>query len=489
MQAHQTAPTLSESVVATEQMRFTRGRGPGSRSPWLAVTAVVLVAMLVGGAAVLGGQRLFNDADSTSEALAGSPPASASMGDGSSLTSDPVTLATPDHLWPAPDFLAVEEAMLRVDGANNVLTDGSGFTATPGRTTFYKTGGMAASFGFDRDMVAVTASPDGLVAFTDPFDEGRNIYDPGPRTLSNIVVVDTSETRPLTFTFKGNIVPEVFTADGQGLFVIDHVSEPGAPASADPVGYRVLLLDFDSGELEPVLGPLKQPPGEYMEGIGRRQLGTTDENMLFTLYTRQPADHGASRAQELGVAPDGANNGANNDAAHDHAAHSHDDTQSNAEAMHGFVHTLSLTDEWAICIDLPDGFGQGPPESAAMALDGGGEHLFVIDSHAGPEPGMGQIAVFATASMTTGRVARDGIPKPIAVHQVATGGDATVHALVIDNSLVVAEDNRIQYLDITDDLAVTSDYVVEGTIEHLSTDDAGHPFAVVDDALVPLPNE
>ncbi len=508
-------------------MRLTSGR-PSSGRRWL-VFKIFVVAAAAGSIAV-GASQLMDRTDAETQTKAEPVPVSAPVSEAvkpqertKSQEATPAlaatALPTPDRVWPVDDFLATETGLLRVDGATNVAELDPGFTPSAGRTAFYKTGGMAASFGFDEDMVAVTASPSelGLVAFTDPFPEGRDIYNPGPRQISNIVVVDTSETSPRTFTFKGNIVPEVFAADGKSLFVIDHLIDPD-DATGEPLGYRVLLLDLDTGELEEVFGPLKTPPGEVMEGVGRRQLGIPSEDMLFTLYTRQPADHGASLAAELGI-----NEGAA--AGHDHTGHDHGGydhavheegqvaatevgfggsghaeggATATGEGMHGFVHTLSLTDEWAICIDLPKGFGYGPPESAALALDidagATNGQLLALDSYAGGEAGQGQIAVFDTAEMTTMQVLTNGIPKPTGVFRFTSSGEGVLHAQVVGESLVVAQGNVVQYLSLANNFEVTHRYEVDGVVEHLTANadtldgqHQGQAFAVVAGRLVPLP--
>lgn len=178
-----------------------------------------------------------------------------------------------------------------------------------------------------------------LVAFGEPLAEGATLYEPGPRTETNLVVYDLDRQQATHYSLEANLEPEAFSTDGSRLFVIDH-----RPAD-NPEKYRVAFLDLKTGELGEVLGPDKEPLDEDMAGVGRRQILAPGGHRLYTLYTRQ----------------DGV------------GEHGHQ----------GFVHVLFLVDGYAACVDLPHGFGQGEAGTADLVLNEIGTRMAVIDSHAG----------------------------------------------------------------------------------------------------------
>jgi DNA-binding beta-propeller fold protein YncE len=51
--------------------------------------------------------------------------------------------------------------------------------------------------------------------------------------------------------------------------------------------------------------------------------------------------------------------------------------------VHAFVHTLSLAEGWAYCLDLPMPFGVGPAWAHAIAVSRDGFRLFVADRSSG----------------------------------------------------------------------------------------------------------
>jgi len=178
-----------------------------------------------------------------------------------------------------------------------------------------------------------------LVALGEPLADGATIYAPGPRDTTTLVVYEVGSESALQYDIPANVEPEAFSTDGTRLFVIDH-----RPAN-NPEKYRVAFLDLKTGELGEVLGPDKEPLDEDMAGIGRRQLLAPGGDRLYTLYTRQ----------------DGV------------GEHGHQ----------GFVHVLFLVDGFAVCVDLPDGFGQGEVGTSDIVLNAIGTRMAVIDTHAG----------------------------------------------------------------------------------------------------------
>jgi hypothetical protein len=347
-----------------------------------------------------------------------------------------------------PVLLPSELGALEIEDDINAVAIVDELLFSPTRRTHVETEGMAEALGFDPALQAVVVDDRGRVAFTDPIADGHTIYDPGGKSTSSIVVVDpeAKSAGVMEFTFEGNIVPEVFTADGESLFVINHLPP------MDPTFYEVARLDLASGELSEVLGPLKEPPSP-MEGIGRRQVGTGDGTFLFTLYTRQPAHHDGS----------------------EHGDH-----------LHGFIHALSLRNGWAVCLDLPNGFGQGESGTAAIAVDTADEHLFVVDAIAGA------IASFAVADLSGSALTLEGVlPTPTQVinFEVLSGqrlvADQSVHAVATADTLWVGQGDRLFAIDVALS-TVVGGFQTEAGIETVTLSSEGDAYALVDGQLVSL---
>jgi hypothetical protein len=169
------------------------------------------------------------------------------------------------------------------------------------------------------------------------------------------VVADDGGQR-VRLDLPGNLEPEAFSADGRLLFVLDYLP----PAAPDR--YRVRMVNLTTGMPEPLATRAKSvvPPGaeEEMRGEGRQAVYDPVRQLLFTLYTHQP-DHLHTRDLLAGARPG--------------AAH-----------VHAFVHTLSLREHWAYCIDLPAPFGERPAMRHAIALrQSGGGGLTVVEAASG----------------------------------------------------------------------------------------------------------
>ncbi len=194
-------------------------------------------------------------------------------------------------------------------------------------------------------------SPDGRwAASADPLSPGASIYEPGGRATTTIEVEDRLTGETVTHTYPANLEPEAFSTDGTTLYVIDH-----RPA-ADPDHYRVMGITLSDGKRFEVTTPDKNPVDEDMRGTGRQQLLSPDGTQLYTLYVRQyhahDRDDGGARDHDL--PPEAA-----------------------------FVHVLNLEVGWAICLDLPAGFGLGPPGSTSLVLGADGYAITVVDHHLG----------------------------------------------------------------------------------------------------------
>lgn len=219
--------------------------------------------------------------------------------------------------------------------------------------------------------VRVASSDGGLVALATDAGPGHDPYRPGPRERTTIVVMDSAGQRH-RLELPGNLEPEAFDDTGTALFVLDYL-----PPTA-PDRYRVRLVDLASGELQPLLTRTKSaiPPGaeEEMRGEGRQAVYDKRRRRLFTLYTHQP-EHVHTRDRVAGARPDGPH-------------------------VHAFVHTLSLTERWAYCVDLPAPFGERPGPGHTITAEPGNGTLYVVDA------GSGTLAAINADELVVTRTAR-----------------------------------------------------------------------------------
>lgn len=221
-------------------------------------------------------------------------------------------------------------------------------------------------------LAARATNPDGtLVALATVGEPGTSPYRPGGRERTTIVVAGSAGQQHRV-ELPGNLEPEAFDSSGQALFVLDYLP-PKAPDR-----YRVRVVDLATGELQPLLTRVKSavPPGaeEEMRGEGRQAVYDTVTRQLFTLYTHQP-DHEHTRDLIAGARED-------------------------APHVHAFVHTLSLTERWAFCVDLPSPFGEGPAAAHAITLDQPGGAVYVVDATSGT------VATISPSGLTVDRIVR-----------------------------------------------------------------------------------
>lgn len=248
------------------------------------------------------------------------------------------------------------------DGARRALGEGLPAIIEPGRVvTTTQIGGATLVEARDAatgQVVGAAKTPPGLVArvvagdsqqvaLMEPPPDGADVWLPQPRTTTTLVVADLGiPAAPARYRLPGNFEPEAFSADGRALFMLEYVPP------ADPAAYRVVQLDLDRGEVEPVPGKalvkgVAPPEEETMSGTRLSQTASADGSRLYTLYTTQPPEYAGGA----------------------HAA---------AEPV-AFVHTLDLDDRWAHCIALPERFWGGDPAHQAMAASADGKVLYAVD--------------------------------------------------------------------------------------------------------------
>lgn len=209
----------------------------------------------------------------------------------------------------------------------------------------------------DGDLAVRSVSPAGGAVVLMPGEAGPNLYEPEPRTSTEITVAFVDERPPLEFELDGNLEPEVLSLDEETLFVLDF--EP----ALDPVSYSVRKLDLASGEVTDT-DSIQVDLNSKMAGRARAQVLHPDGTFLYTLYTL-PADSPV-----------------------------HEGAESPGNERFAFVHVISLEDKWSFCIFLPVPFGVVGEADVSMAVSPDGSDLMVLD------PAVGQLAEIDTAEMT-----------------------------------------------------------------------------------------
>ncbi|WP_433533016.1 YncE family protein [Micromonospora sp. CA-263727] len=192
---------------------------------------------------------------------------------------------------------------------------------------------------------------------------------PDARDETPVLIADAGGVRQ-RLRLPGNFVPEAFTNDLAGLFVLEWLP-PNAPDR-----YRVRVVDLATGRPEPLItrnkAPIPSGAEEEMRGDGRQAVLDPNRTVLYTLYTHQP-DHQHTRDRISGRP---------------------------GSDVHAFVHTLHLEQRWAYCVDLPHPFGEGPADGHAMAITPDGTRLFVVDVTSGT------VAEISTQELTVRRTAK-----------------------------------------------------------------------------------
>ncbi|MFB9183335.1 hypothetical protein ACFFX1_34855 [Dactylosporangium sucinum] len=212
-------------------------------------------------------------------------------------------------------------------------------------------GSVVAAAAVRGNLRLAAAAPDaGLLALV----EGAA----GGRAQTTIVVAGPTGER-YRLTMPGFVEPEAFSSSGTELFVLDMLPPE------HPDRYRVRVLDLVGGQLRALNLPSPDagvkvlvPAGaeEEMRGEGRQAVFDPRRERLFTLYSHQP-DHQHVRDLLNPGARDG------------------------KPDVHAFVHTLSVKDGWAVCVDLPASFGTGAV--AGLTIAQSADEVWVADAAQG----------------------------------------------------------------------------------------------------------
>ncbi|PSK66312.1 hypothetical protein B0E53_01767 [Micromonospora sp. MH33] len=241
---------------------------------------------------------------------------------------------------------------------------------------------------------------------------------PPGREATPVLVADAGGVHH-RLDLRGNVVPEAFTADRTGLFVLEWL-----PATA-PDRYRVRVVDLATGTPGPLSTRDKTPvpPGaeEEMRGDGRQAVLAPDRTVLYTLYTHQPGHQ-----------------------------HTRDLVSGRPGNAHAFVHTLNLRERWAYCVDLPHPFGEAAAAGHAMAISPDGGRLLVADVSSGT------VADIATDELTVRRT----VPQ--------ARGTGAAHAAAGTDRLFLVAGTTVRALDLTR-LTGTVDWKVREPVTGLAT--------------------
>ncbi|MEO3780921.1 hypothetical protein ABGB16_29775 [Micromonospora sp. B11E3] len=304
----------------------------------------------------------------------------------------------PDLLLPDPLLVELGAALGVLRGADRqtiphavATADGLAVYATEPEgadTAFWRidtaTGRASARVTLPGRWVPQTVSAGGTTVALTP--EGVSVDAagrPGGREVTPVLIADVAGKRQ-RLELRGNFVPEAFTGDGTGLFVLEWL-----PARA-PDRYRVRVVDLATGAPGPLSTRAKAPvpPGaeEEMRGDGRQAVLAPDRSTLYTLYTHQPGHR-----------------------------HTRDLVSGRPGNAHAFVHTLNLTERWAYCVDLPHPFGETPARGHAMAITPDGRRLVVADVASG------RVAEISTEELTVRRTA--ALPEGTGAAYAVADGD------------------------------------------------------------------
>jgi hypothetical protein len=279
------------------------------------------------------------------------------------------------------------------------------------------TGGVASRVSLAGELSVRVVSGDGSqVALMAPLPEGSDPWVPVPRARTTMVVADPDGSQePTRYRLRGNFEPEAFSTFGDSLFLIKFVPP------TDPVAYRVARLDLAKGKVFPV-GTGQKGVVETMSGTRLEQTSSPDGDMLYTLYTTQPAAY-----------------------AHGHAK--------NGSPV-AFVHTLNLDEGWAHCVVLPKSLWGADPAHEAMAVSPDLDLLYVVDT-----------ARDLVAVMNTERL-EVVVTEEFDIGPV--GGGETSAVVAPDGNLIVAAGSKVVALD-TSTLRPVRTWTTDARVSALGT--------------------
>jgi hypothetical protein len=277
--------------------------------------------------------------------------------------------------------LSAHDALSTGDWSRVVRARRAGNRATLVEALDPASGTVLRSQHFDARLDVRAVSRDGGLVALMPSEPGRyggnGLYRPASRNTTRIVLTRVDGAPERTIDLDANVEPEAFSTDDTALFVIKY-SPP-----LHPDRYRVTRLDLATGELGDVFTNEKELQGN-MRGIAYSQVLSPDGTKLYTFYKKQDGE--------------------------------------------AFVHALSLDQQVANCIDLPEGFGEDP-DAVAITTTPNGAYVVVVDGAARKvsELDAAELRVEHTRSFR-------GLP---ATHDRVVAAATAGHVFVSTNHLVV----------------------------------------------------
>lgn len=309
-------PIIEVTVGPADLLASNTRPGPVKRTTVLAVGGLILLF-----AVAMGALLLYQPAPSG---------VLISSGDGTITRLDPDT---------GEEIFTIGSALASPDGSTLYRVDESGDEPVVQQIDPVS-GSVTSAQAVPPRLAVRIVGLDGNAAVLTPVGQGEpGLYAPQPREVTDFTIVWKDGRPPKTFHLEGNFEPETFTVDGSVLYLLEF-----APAT-DPEHYYVRQLDLETGQVTDVYSPEVELNPE-MRGHARAQAIHPDGTYMYTLYT-------VGGGEPL--------------------------ADGDGETRYGFVHVISLERDWSFCILLPIPIGQ-QESGMGLAMDPGGERLYVVDS-------------------------------------------------------------------------------------------------------------
>lgn len=283
-----------------------------------------------------------------------------------------------------------------------------------------RTGLVTGSTTLEGALHVRSISPRGGAVVLMPGAPGDDLYEPEPRTATDLTVAFLDDRPAQEFHLDGNIEPEMLSLDETTLFVLEF-SPPMAPAS-----YSVRKLDLATGEVTDT-DSIQVDLTAKMAGRARAQAMHPDGTFLYTLYTL-PSDQ---PIHDIEVGDD-------------------------AERF-AFVHVISLDEKWSHCVLLPIPFGTTDEATIGMAVSPDGERVLIAD------PAIGRIAEMDTDTLEVTDVHR--------VEQLRDSGQRAVLAVAGDGAVYASTGSIVLELD-PETLQAVRASTVDAVVTGMSTTDS-----------------
>lgn len=280
-----------------------------------------------------------------------------------------------------------------------------------------RTGAVTGSTDLEGELHVRSISPRGGAVVLMPGAPSTDLYDPEPRTSTDLTVAFLDDRPARRLHLEGNIEPEMLSLDETTLFVLQF-SPPRAPTS-----YSVRKIDVATGDITDT-DSIQVDLTRKMAGRARAQVMHPDGRFLYTLYTL-PADQ---PIHDVEIGED-------------------------AERF-AFVHVISLEEKWSHCVFLPIPFGTTDEATIGMTISPDGRRVLIGD------PAIGQIAEMDADSLDITAVHR--------VEQLRDTGERAVLAVADDGAVYASTGHVLLELD-PGTLQVVRASSVDAVVTGLST--------------------